>query len=356
MAGQIALGTRGCFCYNLPSLFRQMVAAGFAGVSLRMFELPTGWKERCLVFCAISLCAQITVAQQSAPIPKAAAKAPQNRLQAPSFVPLNTAHQQYLDKVLTYWQSRTDKVKTYRCEFERWEFDTVFGPANTFKTYGTGEIKYSDPDKGLFKVSKVLTYTPPAAGQKPKYTESANVHGEHWICDGQSVFEFDYQNKRLVQQVLPPAMRGKAIADGPLPFMFGANAEDIKKRYWLQVITPSTSKGEYWLEAYPKTMADTGSFLKVHIIISEKDFLPKGLVVFDRNFKQGKNHSRTVFNFKERETNFGSTLDKLNIFHRSFYEPAVPKGWKKEIRQDQPVAGPGPQSRQVRQPRSIKPR
>ena len=85
-------------------------------------------------------------------------------------------------------------------------------------------------------------------------------------------------------------------------------------RMSLQVITPSTSKGEYWLEAYPKTMADAGSFLKVHIIISEKDFLPKGLVVFDRNFKQGKNHSRTVFNFKKRETNFGSTLDKLNIF------------------------------------------
>ena len=322
-----------------------------------MFELLSDWRKHCLAFCLISFCSQIGLSQQAGPLPRPATKTPKNQIQAPSFVPLNATHQQYLDKILTYWQSRTDKVKTYRCEFERWEFDTVFGPSNTFKTYGNGEIKYADPDKGLFKVSKVLTYTPPAAaGQKPKYVESAGVHGEHWVCDGQSVYEFDYQNKRLVQQVLPPAMRGKAIADGPLPFMFGANAEDIKNRYWLQVITPSTRKGEYWLEAYPKTMADAGSFLKVHIIISEKDFLPKGLVVFDRNFKQGKNHSRTVFNFKDRETNFGSTLDKLNIFHRSFYEPAVPKGWKKEVRQAQPVAGPTPQPRQVRRPGTTNPR
>ena len=40
-----------------------------------------------------------------------------------------------------------------------------------------------------------------------------------------------------------------------------AKAEEIKIRYWLQVITPSTSKGEYWLEAYPKTMADAGNLL-----------------------------------------------------------------------------------------------
>ncbi len=58
-----------------------------------MFELPSGWKERCLVFCALSLCAQITVAQQVAPLPKAAAKSPQNRIQAASFVPLTTTHQ-----------------------------------------------------------------------------------------------------------------------------------------------------------------------------------------------------------------------------------------------------------------------
>ena len=116
----------------------------------------------------------------------------QRRVQAPSFVPLNATHQQYLDKILTYWQARTDKVKTYRAEFERWEFDTVFGPATTFKTYSSGQLKYSDPDKGLFKVQQVLTYTPPAGeGQKPRYLPSKDSHGEHWVCDGQSVYEFD---------------------------------------------------------------------------------------------------------------------------------------------------------------------
>ncbi len=332
---------------------------------MHMFNVGAIWCRCLVVVIGIGLLASTTAAQDTVPasgaVPTPSPGPPrkvatQRRIQAPSFVPLNTTHQQYLDKILTYWQARTDKVKTYRAEFERWEFDTVFGPAATFKTYSSGQLKYSDPDKGLFKVQQVLTYTPPAGeGQKPRYLPSVDSHGEHWVCDGQSVYEFDYQNKRVVQQVLPASLRGKAIADGPLPFLFGANAADIKRRYWLQVITPSTSKGEYWLEAYPKTMADAGSFLKVHIIIDEKDFLPKGLVLFDRNFKQGKNHSRTVFNFKQRETNFGSTLDKLNIFHRHFYEPAIPKGWKKEVRQPpQPVTGEPP--RQVRQPGASRPR
>ena len=327
-----------------------------------MFTFFISWHERLLIFFVISLFAQVAAAQTTTPNRKAAGKGPaetaaQRRIQPPAFVPLNPAHQQYLEKILTFWQARTDKVKTYRCAFERWEFDSVFGPANTFKTYGTGEIKYSDPDKGLFQVGKVLIYTPPAGeGQKPKYVKAANGHGEHWVCDGQSVIEFDYQNKRVIQQILPASMRGKAIANGPLPFLFGANAEGIKNRYWLQVITPSTSKGEYWLEAYPKTMADAGSFLKVHIIIDEKDYLPKGLVVFDRNFKQGRNHSRTVFNFKNRETNFGTTLDKLNVFHRNFYEPAVPKGWKKEIRQPPAAQEAAQLPRQVRRPQPKNPR
>lgn len=324
---------------------------------MRMLELLIFGRTSLLCLCGISLVGQMVEAQTVPPTLPATAKSPPtaaqpSRLRPPSFVPLSAAHQQYLDKVLMYWQIRTDKVKTYRLEFERWEFDTVFGPANTFKTYATGQIKYSDPDKGMFKVNQVLNYTPPtAADQKAKYLKSKDGHGEHWICDGRSVFEFDYQNKRVIQQILPPSMRGKAIADGPLPFLFGANAKEIKDRYWLQIITPSSSKEEYWLEAYPKTMADAGSFLKVHIIIAEKDFLPKGLVVFDRNFKAGKNHSRTVFNFKKRETNFGSTLDKLNVFHRNFYEPAVPKGWKKEVRQPPAAQTAAELPRQVRQPR-----
>ena len=230
-----------------------------------------------------------------------------------------------------YWQSHTEKIDHYRSNFERWQFDTVYGPRNTFKTFSTGKVRFANPDKGLFKVEKVLTYQPASAQSKASYKEVPGTHGEFWVCDGKSIFEYDFLNERLIQQVLPAELQGKNIINGPLPFLFGCNAQDIMNRFWVRAITPQNVEGEIWLEAYPKTIHDASNYQKVHIIIDNKDFLPKGMVIFDRSYEKGKNHSRTVFNFKEREINFATTLEKLNPFYRNFYEPALPSGWKKVV-------------------------
>ena len=252
-------------------------------------------------------------------------------VQPPSFLPLSEKHQQYIQSVLLYWQSHTEKIDHYRSNFERWQFDTVYGPRNTFKTFSTGKVRFADPDKGLFKVEKVLTYQPASAQSKASYKEVPGTHGEFWVCDGKNIFEYDFLNQRLIQQVLPAELQGKNIINGPLPFLFGCNAQDIMNRFWVRAITPQNVKGEIWLEAYPKTIHDASNYQKVHIIIDNKDFLPKGMVIFDRSYEKGKNHSRTVFNFKEREINFATTLEKLNPFYRNFYEPALPSGWKKVV-------------------------
>ena len=135
----------------------------------------------------------------------------------------------------------------------------------------------------------------------------------------------------MIQQLLPAELQGKNIINGPLPFLFGANAADIKRRFWVRAITSPTAKKEIWLEAYPKSAQDASNYQRIHIIISTEDFLPKGLVIFDRSYVKGKNHSRTVFNFQDRDVNFASALDKLNPFYRNFYEPSLPSGWQKVV-------------------------
>jgi TIGR03009 family protein len=257
--------------------------------------------------------------------PPAAAQAP---------VPdLSPEQQQFLDNVLREWERRSKTVQRYRCTFKRWEYDAVFGPRDTFKTYSDGVIQYSAPDKGLFKVTSIWDYTPPAKpGEKPTYVQRKGELGEHWICDGLSVFEHDAKTKQLFQRELPPEMRGTAIADGPFPFLFGAEAEKIKRRYWVQPLpTPPQVKGEYWLEAYPKLRQDAVNYLKVHVIIDHTDFLPKGLVIFDRNFQPNQNPARVTFTFERREVNWSVALQQLNLFNREFYEPKVPFGWKKVV-------------------------
>ena len=67
---------------------------------------------------------------------------------------------------------------------------------------------------------------------------------EHWICDGKSVFFHDHKTKKLIEYKLPPESQGKAIRNGPLPFLFGAEAARLKQRYYMRVITPQNVQDE----------------------------------------------------------------------------------------------------------------
>lgn len=261
--------------------------------------------------------------------------------QAPAWFPQPAEHQKYVADVLNFWEQSSAKIERYQCNFVRYEYDPVWGPKPDPKTgkrpasrISYGQIKYGKPDKGSFKVSKMTHYTPTtAAGEKASYLPKEGETGEHWVCDGKSVFEFDHEKKKLVEHQLPPEMHGKAIVDGPLPFLFGAEAAKIQQRYWVGVFTPPGAKGEYWLEAWPKFREDAKNYKKVEIIIDETDFLPKAIQIYDHNGNDN-DPSSTVLTFEKREINFKLTplgnLDPLELFAREFIEPKAPFGYKKE--------------------------
>ena len=121
------------------------------------------------------------------PAPGGAVPAPM----APAWIPLTPAHQAYLDQILAYWEHKSSQTNRYRCTFKRWEYDPVFGPKEAAKTYSEGVIKYSAPDKGLFRVDSLLEYqAPKEAGGQPTYGAPQEQTGsyDHWICDGTSVY------------------------------------------------------------------------------------------------------------------------------------------------------------------------
>lgn len=267
---------------------------------------------------------------------------------APTWIPLSPKHQQYVDQILKYWEYNSAKIKRYRCHFKRWIYDPEFGPRDTFKTYSEGAIMYSAPDKGLFRVEKSRQYQPPRErGGQPMYIPLPKEQFDCWICDGQWVYQYDYPHKHLVQSELPPDMRGKAIAQGPLPFMFNSRADDIKRRFWLHIVTPPNAKKEYWLEAVPRTQEDAANFQLAQVIIDSADFLPKAMVLYGRTLTPPAQPGqapqplppppKTSFEFDKREVNFSVIAQQLNLFHREFYKPPVPKGWTKVVEKyDQP--------------------
>lgn len=265
--------------------------------------------------------------------PQLVAKKTPNIPRAPQapFPPLDKRHTDYINQLLEYWEHSSGQIKRYKCKFTRWEYDAVFGPrvnakgVMPAKTIATGVIRFESPDRGMYDVEKFHDYNPPkTAGGQPQYLPRAKESREKWICDGANVYEQDFKNKKMTVIPLPPEQRGKTISDGPLPFLFGVEAEKVKKRYWLRIITPKDVKGEYWLEAWPKWIQDAQSYKKVEVIIDEKDFLPKAIQIFAVNFNPRTNQSRTAFTFDTRQKNGFN----IKLFGDEFAKPKVDKSWK----------------------------
>lgn len=230
---------------------------------------------------------------------------------------LSAEEQQRLDQVLAAWEQTNAQVKTFECRFTRKEYSPQFNSdprAPRFEDLGV--IKYAAPDRGLMRVD----------GQRQ----------EQWICDGRSIFEYDYRQKRLVEHRLPAEMQGKAIADGPLPFLFGSTAEKLRSRYHLRV-TQESAPAEIWLEAVPRYARDAANFRRAELIL--KNMQPFAVQLYLPN-----GTDRTVYIFEDLRVNLGDRLDPLRrlgagLFREDPFRAATPRGWQKIVR-DPPPAEP----------------
>ena len=156
---------------------------------------------------------------------------------------LSPQQQAALDQLLAAWEARNATVRTWSCTFHKWEYN-AWSPADAAGerlafAESTGELKYAAPDKGLFRVRESKQWNPEAR----RYEVRSGEAGEHWVCNGESIFDSAIPSGSCGRHELPPEMRGKAISDGPLPFVFGAKADTLKKRYWMRDHHPAGGPG-----------------------------------------------------------------------------------------------------------------
>lgn len=259
---------------------------------------------------------------------------PQPQVPAPPQVPppLSPQEQAALDQLLAAWEARSAAVRTWSCTFYKWEYDDVWGPVGPdgkklASKECTGTLKYGAPDKGLFRVETTKQWN----AEKREFEVLGSDAGDHWICNGESIYQFDHPNRVLKETRLPPEMRGAAISDGPLPFVFGAKAETLKKRYWMRIITPQGSRDQIWLEALPRFQADAQNFSKVELMLQTRDLMPFAIRMYLPGGKQ-----RDVYQFAPQNNFINQALDMI----RDFAKPMTPLGYKYVLDDVQAQAGP----------------
>jgi TIGR03009 family protein len=227
-----------------------------------------------------------------------------------------------MQAILKEWQKSAPQQFT--CKFTRWDYDTTFGPKNNdyLMTERHGEIKFRAPDNGIFRETEMKVYVPPKNSQDPQdrgHYESSKEQLEHWVCDGEKIYQLKTSQKILEVTELPPDMHGKAIAEGMLRFLFPIDAKSIAARYWLCEKTPQDSLGKHiWLELWPKSALEASSFRKVEVILE----LPTlRLLAFQITTPNGRDRSAYLLENWQ--------IDSQAVLSDVDFRPVLPIGWKR---------------------------
>jgi TIGR03009 family protein len=150
-----------------------------------------------------------------------------------------------------------------------------------------------------------------------------DVIGDHWVCDGKSVYQYRPDLKQLVEHPIPPQLQGQGIVDGPLPFLFGADAAKLKERYWMKLDQQQNQDPtQIWLVALPKFQAQAADMSEVDIILDAKMLLPLYMQVWMPN----RSHHTYIFDTKNASIN-----NPLARIQAMFQRPGVPFGWKRVV-------------------------
>ncbi|MBE6425432.1 MAG: hypothetical protein E7029_05500 [Planctomycetaceae bacterium] len=230
-------------------------------------------------------------------------------LERPLPVPfvLSAEEQAQTDAILNRWEKFSTAIKTFETNFRRLKYTRSLDSSQPVALEEKGEIRYEAPDHGMFSVQT-----------------KEGAPSEKWICDGEFIYEYKYAQKQIDKYTLPPEMRGKAITQGPLPFLFGASAEELKSRYYIRHVQPAANlarPGQYWLEAYPKKSVDASEFQRAEIILSFADEVRPMAI---KLHKSNEDQHIYIFDLK------GMKVNKTKLLP-SAWEPTVPDKMRMKV-------------------------
>jgi TIGR03009 family protein len=280
------------------------------------------WAFACLT---LLVCLAVTPSWTEAQVPSQAQnQAPAAGHEQQPFPALAPQEIAQLQQILAAWEQQSKGTKTLECDFKVWHFDPLAAPAGVPATIGKGVIRYAEPDKGLFRVDSKEYFTGMKEG-KPEYAAQEGRYGDHWVCTGEALIEFDRGAKECRFQTLPPHIQGKQIFNSPLPFVFNLDARQIQERYWVRQVE-SPDKGTILIEAWPKRQADRAQYKVVQIALETRTFAPRMLRMFAPNFNEV--HAPEWHHYEFANVKRNSVGAGITQFLKTFIDERPPNDWK----------------------------
>lgn len=224
-----------------------------------------------------------------------------------------------LDQFLQKWEEFGRNIKKVACSVETQEKGGgLYGEDKNAPplSHNFGEFKFIAPNKLLYHVLGEYVYEKEVDGKKkPEYKKGLGE--KKIVLDGKSFTEYDFKKRVALVTPIPEDQQNKDLTmDGPIPIFFIAKAENLKRRFYMKLITkPEKQDSEVWIEAWPRQAADGQSFQRIIILLRLSDLQPYYMRQYHTNGK-----SYTELWFYDIAVNSGLWT----------IEPKVDFGWKKE--------------------------
>ena len=238
-----------------------------------------------------------------------------------------------LEAVLKKWEQESSKIKSLHGTQSRSEFNPIFEQEKVSR----GPFFLEMPDKGRIDLLEVKVKD----GAKSRRTrkkdgepwELISAPAQRWICAGDSILMIDEEDKTYKRDMIPEEQRGKNIVNSPLPFLFGTKADDLKRRFDME-LRSNTAEAATIL-AYPKLTMDQENYRVARITLDKKRYVPNEVrMLDDNNFEVVYTFESVVIN----DNGFRSQVQKMfSLANSDPYHPNL-KGYKVVVPIEDPIA------------------
>jgi len=201
--------------------------------------------------------------------------------------------------ILQTWETQSGTVTRSRGEFSRIEYDKIMLSAKC----ALGKYWYEGPDKGRMDFSPNEAATGKEVKKRNQVFTCNPDQAKTWICNGKEILDIDIVKKEYNRIKIPAQYQGQNIADGPLPFLFGMNAQKMQQRYMLELGSLHDPHKIIHIIAYPKLAAEQREYRVAEVLLDPTTYLPQAVQLMDTT-----GNKETVYVFSKHDKVSGPWL------------------------------------------------